>query len=349
MSAFEGPFEGLSEALTYDDVLLVPQYSDIQSRKEVDISADLFPHRNRKSPTPIIASPMDTVCGPKMVFTIGRLGGVGILHRYNSIEDQVKMSEEVRRLAFDAGLTVPVYGAAIPAGADYMERTEALVKSGVHFVCIDVAHGYHAMVKIALKNLKERYPYLPIMAGNVATAEAFSALEDWGADAIRVGIGGGSICSTRIQTGHGVPSITSIANCAAVAHSAILIADGGIRNSGDIVKALAAGADMVMVGSLLSGTDETPGDVVDGKKLYRGMASRSAQQDWRGISSAPEGVTTYVKHKGSLKPVFDDLVGGIKSGLSYTGARTIKEFQQKAKMILQSSAGQRESSPHILG
>lgn len=337
----------LSETLTYDDVLLVPQYSDIQSRKEVNVSSTLF--ENFVNPTPIIASPMDTVCGPEMVFSIGKLGGVGILHRYNSIEDQIKMSEEIREIAMTAGTTVPPYGAAIPAGGDFMERTEALVKSGVFFVCIDVAHGHHSMVKKAIIDLRNRFPYLPIMAGNVATAAGFAALQEWGANAIRVGIGGGSICSTRIQTGHGVPSISSIMECASVATSATLIADGGIKNSGDIVKALAVGADMVMIGSMLSGTDETPGDVVDGKKLYRGMASRSAQEQWRGKSSAPEGVTTFVKHKGPLKPVFDDIVGGIKSGLSYSGARTIKEFQLKAKLIRQTGAGQRESSPHILG
>lgn len=329
------------EALTYDDVLLVPQYSDIESRSTIDLTSLLF--AGKYVDTPIIASPMDTICGPEFVYKLSALGGTGILHRYNTIEEQLQMVMDIKRINQDA-----FFGAAIGTTGDFLERIKVLDAAGIGFVCIDVAHGHHLLVKKAIQQIRESFPKLPIMAGNVATAQGFADLQDWGANAIRVGVGSGSICSTRIQTGHGVPSVTCIQECAAVATTATLIADGGIKNSGDIVKALALGADLVMVGSLFSGTDETPGNVVDGKKLYRGMASRSAQQDWRGKSSAPEGVSTFVPCKGPLEPLFNDIVGGIRSGLSYTGARNLLELRTKVKFVRQTSAGQHESSPHIL-
>jgi IMP dehydrogenase len=230
-----------------------------------------------------------------------------------------------------------------------MERVTALYNAGVDFICIDVAHGHHINVFRAIRNIRDSYgPSIHIMAGNVATSEAFEALQAWGADSIRVGIGGGSICSTRIQTGHGVPNLSAIMDCATVARKATLIADGGIKNAGDVVKALAAGADFVMLGSLLAGTDEAPGEMVDGRKVYRGMASREAQQDWRGKSSAPEGIATTVQYKGPVEPIFNDLVGNVKSGLSYTGAVNIGGLQARSEFILQTSAGQSESSTHIL-
>jgi IMP dehydrogenase len=157
-----------------------------------------------------------------------------------------------------------------------------------------------------------------------------------------------SICSTRIQTGHGVPNLSAIMDCATVARDATLIADGGIKNAGDIVKALAAGADFVMLGSLLAGTDEAPGELIDNRKVYRGMASREAQMDWRGKSSAPEGIATTVSYKGPVEPIFNDLVGNIKSGLSYSGAVNIGGLQARSEFIRQTSAGQHESSTHIL-
>jgi IMP dehydrogenase len=221
-------------------------------------------------------------------------------------------------------------------------------------ICIDIAHGHHVMMRDALKKLRSHFPdELHIMAGNVATLQAFDELADWGANSIRVGIGGGSICSTRIVTGHGVPTLQSVLDCSISRHDVKIIADGGIKTTGDIVKAIAAGADFVMVGSMLAGTNETPGAVLEtpsGEKYkeYRGMASKKAQHSWRGKSSTPEGVSTTVPYKGSVKHSLQDIDGGLRSGLSYSGARTIKEFQNKASLILQSGASQLESNTHIL-
>lgn len=339
------------EALSYDDVLLMPKFSEIESRSQVSLDSQLGTGLEFR--TPIIASPMDTVSGLEMALKLSQLGGVAVIHRYNSIEEQADIVRQVKR----AGERV---GAAVGSSGDYMERVTALYNAGVDFICIDVAHGHHKMVYNAIRNIRDHYgPGLHIMAGNVATDEAFEALQAWGANSIRVGIGGGSICSTRIQTGHGVPNITAIMECAKVATTATLIADGGIKNAGDIVKALAAGADFVMLGSLLAGTDEAPGEVVEPlidtsgmhkikMKAYRGMASREAQQDWRGKSSAPEGIATTIPYKGPVELVFSDLVGNIKSGLSYSGAINVRGLQARAEFIKQTSAGQHESSTHIL-
>jgi len=217
-----------------------------------------------------------------------------------------------------------------------------------------VAHGDHSLMREALRLLDNTLQGTAhIMAGNVATLEGFNRLADWGANSIRVGIGGGSICSTRIQTGHGVPTLQSIIDCARTDRDAILVADGGIKNSGDIVKALAAGADVVMLGSLLAGTDETPSETFrdrDGRcfKAYRGMASAEAQKAWRGKTCSLEGVSTTIPCKGSVKNVVEELLTGVRSGLSYSGARDISELQSKARFILQSHAASIESSTHIL-
>lgn len=335
----------MKECLTYDDVLLEPQYSEIISRNDVSLHAELGLYVPWFK-APILAAPMDTVCEDDMAIAINRLGGMGIIHRYNTIEQQVKLVKQVK----DLGCAT---GAAVGATGDYFERTQELIKAGVDFICIDIAHGHHITMKEALKKIRGDYRKFHIMAGNVATAEGFKDLESWGASSIKVGIGGGSICSTRIQTGHGIPNISAIMDCAEVTLGAKIIADGGIKTSGDMVKALAAGADFVMVGSMFAGTKESPGKVfVENNrkyKVYRGMASREAQNDWRGKSSAPEGITATVDYKGELEPLFQDIVGGIKSGLSYSGARNIPELQRKAKFVRQTMAGQKESWTHILG
>ena len=235
-----------------------------------------------------------------------------------------------------------------------MERAQELVNNDCKILCIDVAHGHHTSVKKAIKALKKKFDdRVIIIAGNVATADGYCDLSDWGADAVRVGIGGGSICSTRIQTGHGVPTLQSIMDCVDSYGDAYIIADGGIRNSGDIVKALAAGANFVMLGSLLAGTDESPGQVFstgEGKKykVYRGMASVEAQVDWRGQARSLEGVSTTIPYKGSVMKVLSDLEQNIRSGLSYSGATDLKELYHKSKFIKQTNAGMIESSTHIL-
>ena len=209
------------------------------------------------------------------------------------------------------------------------------------------------MVEKSIKYLRDEFgDNISIIAGNIATAQGFSDLASWGADAIRVGIGGGSICSTRIQTGHGVPTLQSILDCRDAA-DAVLIADGGIKTAGDIVKSLAAGADMVMLGSMLAGTQETPGEVFqtnDNKsyKVYRGMASPEAQIAWRGSARSLEGISTTVPYKGPVRDILFKLEKNIKSGLSYSGARNLKEFRAKARFLKQTPSSLKESNTHIL-
>ena len=267
---------------TLDDVLLVPQYSEVQSRSDVNLTMQLG--RGITLKVPIISSPMDTVTDGQMAADIGNLGGLGIIHRYNTIAEQCK------EVAFAREHGIQNVGAAIGATGDYFDRAFALFKAGANVICIDVAHGHHINVKRALLSLRAAYPNLHIMAGNVATGKAFADLQEWGADSIRCGVGGGSACSTRIQTGHGVTNLQTLQEVYKVATTAKVIIDGGIKSAGDMVKAFVFGADAVMVGSMLAGTDSSPGKVVGGRKVYRGMASKEAQIDWRGKAAAAEGV-----------------------------------------------------------
>jgi len=336
------------EGLTYNDVLLMPQYSDIRRRAEVSIGSALDgPYAYVPLSLPIIASPMDTISEEEMGVAMWQEGGLAIIHRYNTIDRQLEIMDHVTVMSQCNA------GAAIGTSGDYLERATALYGVGVKILCIDVAHGHHILVKEALHELRGHFgDSVHIMAGNVATLEGYNDLVDWGADSVRCNIGGGSICSTRIQTGHGVPGLQTIFDCAQAGRQVPIIADGGIRTSGDIVKALAAGADFVMLGSLLAGTDETPGDIINshqGKfKSYRGMASKDAQIEWRGKTASLEGVATTVPCKGPVADILDDLERGIRSGFSYSGARSLKELQKKAVFLRQTSSGQVESSTHIL-
>ncbi len=333
------------ESVTYDDMLLVPQYSDIKSRSEVNIGSTL---KGVEYQLPIMSSPMDTVSESEMLVAMDKAGGLGVLHRYNTIDEQLRLANE----AFARG--VSDFAVAVGVTGDYLERTQALVDTGVETFCLDVAHGHHTLMKDALTTLRKRFGNkITIIAGNVCTLEGVNDLADWGADAVRANIGGGSICSTRIVTGHGLPGLQTIFDCARTDRDVKIIADGGIKTSGDIVKALAAGADFVMCGSLLAGTEESPGLVItmpDGTRMkeYRGMASKDAQMSWRNRSSTPEGVASYIPYKGSVVDILRDLEGGIRSGLSYTGARNLAELQNKAQWSRQTSAGTVESGTHIL-
>jgi IMP dehydrogenase len=276
-------------------------------------------------------------------------GGMGVVHRYNNLEDQVSIIAKTKFTNELASI-----GAAVGMSGDFVERSLAARAAGANVICVDVAHGHHSMMERCLKTLRDKMgDDIHIMAGNVATLEAFNALALWGADSIRVGIGGGSICSTRLVTGHGVPTFQSVMDCAKSEFDAKIIADGGLKTSGDIVKALAAGADFVMLGSMLAGTDETPGEVMTNNrgtsyKVYRGMASRSAQDSWRNKSSSPEGIATTVGYKGPVSDILSDIVGGIRSGFSYSGARNLTELHAKATFVQQTAAGQAESNTHIL-
>jgi IMP dehydrogenase len=339
-----------SHALTYDDVLLVPQYSDIRSRSEIDTSIDLG--KNLVLELPIIASPMDTISEAPMANAMSKHGATAVLHRYSSLEAQHRMLTVAKDASAENTLTV---GAAIGTTGDFLERACALVAAGTTFLCIDVAHGHHILVKDALQALRTALgDDIHIMAGNVATLEGVNDLADWGADSVRCNIGGGSICSTRIQTGHGMPGLQTVMDCAKTDRDVAIIADGGIRNSGDIVKAIAAGADAVMCGSLLAGTNETPGKIIEGlngarQKVYRGMASKEAQVEWRGKYSSFEGVSSTVPYRGGVKHILADLERGIRSGLSYSGARNISELHSIAQFVEQSSAGMSEGRTHIVG
>jgi len=332
----------MKKALSFDDVLLVPKFSNLSSRQDADISSQL--DDNHKFSLPVISSPMDTVTEATMARAMHKAGGLGIIHRYNDPTGQVRLFAEA---------DVPA-AVAIGMNGDYMERAATAVEFGCTILCVDVAHGHHVMMESCLKSLKDKFgSSVHIMAGNVATREALDALASWGADSVRVGIGGGSICSTRLVSGHGVPTFASILDCAQTEHDVKIIADGGIKTTGDMVKAYAAGADFVMIGSMLAGTKESPGEVfknTDGKeyKVYRGMASSAAQNDWRGKSSTPEGISTTITYKGSVEGILRDIEGGIKSGLSYSGVKNLKDLHAKSEFVIQTPAGQAESFTHIL-
>lgn len=335
------------KALSFDDVLIVPQYSEIESRRSIDISVTA-PGFRLPLKLPIVSAPMDSVTESTMASTVDSVGGLGIIHRYNTADEQ----EHLVHSCYVNGASN--IGAAIGITGDYRERAEKLVRAGANVICVDVAHGHHVLMKNCLQDLRSDFGKdVHIMAGNVATLEGFNDISDWGADSIRVGIGGGSICSTRIQTGHGVPTLQSVIDCAKSDRDALLVADGGIKNSGDMVKALAAGADLLMCGSLLSGTHETPGEVIqaaDGRmrKVYRGMASREAQKSWRDTVGSVEGIATTVDVKGPVADVLLGLAWGIRSGLSYSGALNLSELQSTATFVQQSDSGAKESSTHIL-
>lgn len=340
----------IKTALSFDDVLLVPRYSSLESRwKDTDVTARLG---DIQLAVPIISSPMDTVTGVSVAAAMAKMGGLGILHRYNKTGEQVALTRSAITKSQMLNGPRPIVGAAVGVTEQFETRAALLVEAGARVICVDVAHGHHELVRRALKRLRAILGQdVHLMAGNVATLEGFNALADWGADSVRVGIGGGSCCSTRIRTGHGMPTLQSVLDCATSDREASLVADGGIRNSGDIVKALAAGADVVMVGSLLAGTTEAPGSLVqvDGqlRKTYRGMASSEAQVEWRGHVASLEGVSTTVPIIGGIDDVVKDLLRGVRSGLSYSGCSTISELQARAQFVRQTPAGAVESAPHI--
>ena len=341
----------IKKTLAFDDVLLSPRFSAIESRSSIDVSTSL---RDLPFGLPMVSSPMDTVTESAMLKAMSESRGLGIVHRYNTIQAQ---SSIVHRAHAEGAKNI---GAAIGVSGDYIDRAKSLVMAGANVLCIDIAHGHHSLMKNALKCVRSMFDdSVYIIAGNVATLEGFNDLSDWGADGVRVGIGGGSICSTRIQTGHGVPTFQSILDCASSDRDAALISDGGIRNSGDVCKALAAGADFVMLGSALAGTDESPGEVLhapevaSGKltyskqKVYRGMASIEAQVDWRGHAASEEGVSSTVPYRGSVEKVLSSLEKGLRSGMSYSGSSSLSEFRSKAVFIAQTQSGQIESSTHV--
>lgn len=331
------------KGLTFDDVLIVPARSDVRSRRDPQLTSKVT--KNFSIETPIVSANMDMVTEYDMAFAMNQLGGMGILHRFLSIDEQ---AAQARRLKENG---VKVISGSVGVGEEFKTRSKALVDAGVNIITIDIAHGHSVQMMETMKWLKDQYPQVDLIAGNMATPDAARDLIEAGADAIKVGIGPGSMCTTRIITGCGVPQLTAIALCAEIGESygVPVIADGGIRTSGDMVKAFAAGASTVMLGSMLSGTIETPGDIKNGKKQYRGMASRSAQDSWRGgvpEGMAPEGESTQVTVKGHIKDVILEVTGGIRSGMSYINATSIAEIKDKALFMEMSANGISESRAH---
>lgn len=360
----------LSECLTWDDVQIVPRYSEILSRSDCSTASRFT--RNYMIEVPIIASPMDSVCELDMALVLWRLGAVGILHRFTTIENQSQWA----KLLWDAiqiesivpgsfppvikksgRFQKPVIAAAIGATGDYLERATELLKNKVNVLCIDVAHGHHIHVKNAiLKLLPLKFKYeFDIIAGNVATSEGAADLENWGADCVRVGLGGGSVCETRIRTGVGVPQLSAVLQARENVHVPV-ISDGGIRFIGDISKAICAGADTVMIGSLFSGTDEAPGNVVVSgmwpnvqmHKLYRGSSSESMKISNGSERSHVEGTSKMVPLKGPVSTIVKDITDGLKSTMSYLGVDNILEMQSAASFIKITPAGMIEALPHLL-
>ena len=471
----------IREGVTFDDVLLVPKYSKVTSRSDTDLSTKLS--KNISLNIPLISANMDTVTESSMAVTVAREGGIGIIHRFLTIQQQVNEVLKVKRSgsiiienpytinseltikdAFSimnekqvSGLLVtdsnskiigilterdvlfespdssklvkelmtkdvvtaklgvdleqvkeilkhnrieklpivddnnhvkglitsqdisnlekypyaskdkkgrPLVGSAVGVKGDFMERSEALINAGADVLVVDIAHGHSENAINTVKNIKKAFPDCELIAGNVATANGTEDLIKAGVDAVKVGVGSGSICITRVITGSGVPQLTAVFDCAEVGndHGIPIISDGGTRNSGDATKALAAGASSIMVGSILGGTDESPGSTItkNGKrfKIYRGMASLAASMGRRSKETGTfeladdlndyvaEGVEAMVPYKGSVTEIITQITGGIRSGLSYCGASNIKQMQENAEFIKISRAGFAESQSH---
>ena len=467
------------EGLTFDDVLLVPKYSDITSRSQTDLTTQLS--RNISINIPFVSANMDTVTESSMAVVMARAGGIGIIHRFLTIQEQANEVLKVKRsgsvmienpysissdksiqdaldyaedknisglLVVDSnskligivterdllfanpnnsindimtkdvvtakiGVTLeeskeilhkhrieklpiiddsgiikglitskditnnanfpnaskdkkgrPLVGAAVGVRGDFLERSESLLEAGVDVLVVDIAHGHSENALSTVRNIKKAFPSCELIAGNIATAQGAEDLIKAGVDAVKVGVGSGSICITRVITGSGVPQLTAVMDCAKIGrdYDIPIISDGGTRTSGDATKALAAGASSVMVGGMLGGTDESPGTVLtkNGKrfKVYRGMASLAASIGRKSKETGSmsldddlndyvaEGVEAMVPYKGTVTDILKQLSGGVRSGLSYCGAHTIPQMQENAEFIKMSRAGFTESQPH---
>ena len=332
----------MKEVLSFDDVLIVPQYSNIASRKDVDTTSFGFK-------VPVIASNMDTITGHAMATAMGKLGAGACLHRFSTVQENI---DEFKKSPKTTMVSIGI-------GAAELERAIWLFESGATYFVIDVAHGAAAHVVQQYDKIRSIVKdNASIMVGNFATQKNIDDFNhavntNRAPDSYKVGIGGGSLCTTRVVTGCGLPTLASVQDCART--NAPIIADGGIRNSGDIVKALAAGASAVMVGSLLSGTEETPGEVVLSNnsmyKKYRGSASLESYGVQGKVAShrAPEGEATLVRYKGKVEDIIQNLMGGLRSGMSYVGASTIEELQKNVQFVRITDSGKAESRAHAKG
>ena len=358
----------IKEAYTFDDLLLVPAYSQVVP-VDVDLTTMLTTRITLK--IPVVSAAMDTVTEDKMAIQLALLGGMGILHKNMPVDVQTRMVETVKRhqipkthmtAAVDDNKRL-VVGAAIGVAKDTMDRVDALVKAGVDIIAVDSAHGHSKGVIDTVKAIRKQHPDLDLIGGNVVTAQAAIDLIYAGATCIKVGVGPGSICTTRVIAGVGVPQLTAINDVYQVTrqYGVGIIADGGIKSSGDITKALGAGADVVMLGSLLAGCEETPGEVLDHEgvkvKAYIGMGSLSAMKKGSsdryfqgGIKElaklVPEGIEATVRYKGGIQEVLHQLMGGLRAGMGYCGCATVNALKQNARFVKITNSGLKESHPH---
>ena len=368
MSSWETKFA--KKGITFDDVLLIPAESHVLPN-EVDLSVQLA--KNLKLNLPFISAGMDTVTESSMAIAMALQGGLGVVHKNMSIQAQASEVANVKGVALTGNFTKAavddqnrlLVAAAVGVTSDTFERAEALFEAGADAIVIDTAHGHSAGVLRKIKEIRAHYPDQTLIAGNVATGDATRALFEAGVDVVKVGIGPGSICTTRVVAGVGVPQITAIYDAATAAkeYGKPIIADGGIKYSGDIVKAIASGGNAVMLGSMFSGTTEAPGEVFEdhGKKYkaYRGMGSVGAMAQSHGSSDryfqggvneanklVPEGIEARVEYKGDVADIIFQMVGGLRSGMGYCGAADIQSLIDNAQFVQISNAGLRESHPH---
>lgn len=356
----------IKTALTYDDIQLVPKFSKIISRTSISLKTKVS--RRYGLLIPIVGSPMDTVCEQDMAFNLFLRGGVGCIHRFMSIKEQSEQVKKLNYQIYGEGFggpfeywdlnsgdwhseinQIPIM-ASIGVSENDRERATSLVINGANIILIDVAHGHHQNVVDMIGWCKKNLPsHVDIIAGNIATLEAAIDLQEAGADGLRCGVGGGSLCSTRIKTGFGIPNVTCLEDIISVATVPIM-ADGGIRNSGDISKALAIGADVVMLGSLLAGTEEAPGELIETSnglsKRYRGAASLETKIIHGQAQRNVEGVSTIIPYKGGVKFILDGLIDGVRSALSYGGAANLGEYHPDYVRV--TSSGINEAHPHLI-
>lgn len=357
------------EGITFDDVLLIPAESHVLPN-DVDLRIQLAD--NLKLNVPFLSASMDTVTESKMAIAMANNGGLGVVHKNMSKEAQAAEVAKVKAVTKDAEAH-PIaavdannhllVAAAVGVTSDTFERAEGLLDAGADAIIIDTAHGHSAGVLRKVAEIRKTFPEATLIAGNVATGDGTRALFDAGVDVVKVGIGPGSICTTRVVAGVGVPQLTAIYDAATAAqeYNKPIIADGGIKYSGDIVKALAAGGNAVMLGSMLSGTDEAPGEVFEDNgqkfKSYRGMGSVAAMEHGSadryfqgGVNEAnklvPEGIEARVEYKGSVDDIIFQMIGGLRSGMGYTGAANVASLIKKAQFVRISNAGLIESHPH---
>ena len=340
--------------LTFDDVLLLPNFTEIK-RNLIDVESYLT--QKIKLKIPLLSSPMDTVTEDKLAIAIAKLGGLGVIHRNLTISAQVDLVKKVKK---EIGFTA----AAVGVGEDFETRVTDLVDADCDILIIDSAHGFSKWVIESTKYISSKYPRIEIISGSIATSSGAKALIEAGAKGLRVGMGPGSICTTRIVAGMGVPQVTAILETASVSkkYGIPIISDGGLRFSGDIVKALSLGASSVMSGQLFAGTKESPGSLISVKgkkyKSYRGMGSISAMKDGsaqrygqeyrKGYEKKliAEGVEGLVPYQGTVDEVVNQLIGGLKTGMYYAGVKNIKELQENTRLIKVTQASLIESHPH---